>query len=632
MLREFVALTREAARLWWRFLPAVGFWVLVGHTANLLAGQLSTLLGADQRVWATLVFVAGVIAWIGCLVLAVHAFEPGLAELGRPLLPGTLIRGQTRLQVLTAATGPVLAVYAAWGLVEEQVSELLQANLAVHGIDAQLFSIDLGKWDFYLWLALGAWVSRLALRRWSAWRPSTAATLVGLLAEGTFVFALFIVLRTAWRVWFDWLTTRQVWHWFAAGWDGFVAVLPPWRIWFDLTVPEVVRQLGRSLWTWLAPGFGNAVLLPLMWIALVATVFGWREFRARDLVAGTAAAHMPDALAARVRVDGRRHPLLAAADWLTRDLREKYLPVLTALRLVGAAGARFTGAFLVLVALDHLVWNRFDEALTMALGPRPFAATLGTIPLQNLIVAFFTTTTTLAIFAAGFDRALAAAAAHPLGLEFHDLRRAGEPQVEPGCDRRRRRHQPVLGDRLRGPHWQGRPRSGAAVAFGVVVAGGRGDVVGVRPTVAPRLQVADARADERVGDRGGHGHLERQPHPDRAGGGHQRIPLGHGHRGHRGRGPRRDPEAARLGGRARGRGRPDRPLQRDVPRPAHPGGDAQRDHRRQDERRPPHPQPHGVTSVVAGRSRATSVTARPAGTTSGTAAERGRPPVRRSGR
>ncbi|QLQ16720.1 MAG: hypothetical protein HZY73_14865 [Micropruina sp.] len=416
VLAEAVALARHAARLGWRFLPAAGFWVLAGQTANLLAGQASTLLGADQRVWATLVFVAGVIVWIGCLVLAVHAFEPGLQNLARPGLPGSIVPGQTRMEALTAATGPVLAVYAAWGLVEEQVSELLQANLAVHGIDAQLFSIDLGKADFYLWLALGAWVARLVLRRWTAWRPSAAATLVGLLAEGTFVFALFVALRTGWRLAFDWLTTRQVWHWIAAGWDGFVALLPPWRIWFSLTLPELVRDLGRRVWTWLVPGFGTAVLLPLMWIALVATVFGWREFRARDLVAGTAAAHVPDALTSRVQAQGRRHPLLAVAGWLTRDLRDKYLPVLAALRLVGAAGLRFAGAFLVLVAANALLWNRMDDLLTMLLGPRPFAATLGTIPLQNLIVGFFTTTSQLAIFAAAFDRALAAAPAQPAGF------------------------------------------------------------------------------------------------------------------------------------------------------------------------------------------------------------------------
>ena len=131
-------------------------------------------------------------------------------------------------------------------------------------------------------------------------------------------------------------------------------MLPDLSLPFDLTLPRVVAAAGHWFWHSLLPGVGTAILLPLVWLALTATVFGWQQRSARDLVAGTPI----EGHATRVteRLSRRRHTASWRAgrrslDILTADLRTKYLPVVDALRLVVRAGPRFLGAYLVLATL-----------------------------------------------------------------------------------------------------------------------------------------------------------------------------------------------------------------------------------------------------------------------------------------
>ncbi len=393
---------RGAASLWWRFLPALGFWFLVGQTINTLGAQVSTMLGGSQRLLATIVFVVGVVVWVACLVLMVQSLEPGIRAFGLPdqTLPGTLLRGQTKLQVLTFGVGPFIAVYSAWNLVEDQLRILFQANLAMHPGDPLEWSVNFSQWQFYLGVAIGAFVVRFLLRIAARQRPATVLLLLGLVAEGTWIFALFVVIGDVVASALAWFATRQVWTWLVTAWDGLIGHLPDWHVWVDLTLPDAVREIGRQFWSFFAPGFGNAVLLPLMWVALTATVFGWREFRAREALGGTRFE----------RFLAERHGVVpTVAEFLTRDVREKYVPVLQALRLLAAAGVRFVGAYLVVAAGLTLVWQYVSAGLEWLIGPQSVGITIGYSPLQDLVVGFFSITTSLALYAAAFDRCLTAA-------------------------------------------------------------------------------------------------------------------------------------------------------------------------------------------------------------------------------
>ena len=390
---ELLRLARDSGALWlgcWA--PLLG-WFSVGYGVNELTGHLSTLL-PGQKILGTTIIVFGIVAWVACLVLAIHSVGPSL--------PGVTGPEDTRLAVLAAALGPFMAVYGAWGLAEEQFERLIQANLMTHGVDADQFSVNAGDWQFFLGFAVAAWVLRLAVRLIARRVISRALVFVGLFADGAWVFASFFVLREWIGRGFDWLTTRAIWQGVQVGWDGFLDVLPGIPIWFQLTLPEGLRLFAARLWDLVVPGLGNAVLLPLMWVALVGTVFGHRSFGAAELVRGTRA----EAPTTRAIERGRRLPVARLAALATADLREKYLPMLATLSLLRHAGLRLIGAFLVLVAVVRLAGDGLDRGIQHLIGPRPLPDTLLYSPTTNYLVALLTTTLLLTCYATAFARAV----------------------------------------------------------------------------------------------------------------------------------------------------------------------------------------------------------------------------------
>lgn len=141
--------------LWLRcWVPLVG-WFSLGYGINELAGHVSTLL-VGQKVIGTTIIVFGIVAWVACLVLAIHGLGPALHAVSGP--------EDTAVAALAASLGPFIAVYGAWGLAEEQFARLIQANLMTHRIDAEQFSVNAADWPFFLGFALAAWLVRLLFR------------------------------------------------------------------------------------------------------------------------------------------------------------------------------------------------------------------------------------------------------------------------------------------------------------------------------------------------------------------------------------------------------------------------------------------------------------------------------------
>ncbi len=389
---EFTRLVRESAALWWGRLAQLIGWFSLGYAVNELCGHVSTVLGGGQRILGTTIIVLGIVTWVACLVLAVHSI-------------GTDGGGETRLDVLAASLGPFMAVYGAWGLAEEQFDRLIQANLMAHGIDADEFSVNAGDWGFFLGFAIVAWLLQLALRLIARRRPSRGLHLAGAVVDGAWIFASFFVLREWVGRGFDWLTTRVAWRWLQSGWEGFLDVLPQVPVWFQLTLPDALRLFGDRLWDFVVPGFANAVLLPLIWVALVGTVFGRREFSVEPLLRGTRGER-----AARLLDRGRQHPVRSMARLAGSELREKYLPMAATLGLLREAGVRFMGAFLVLVASVQLAGSLIERGIQHLIGPRPLPDTLLYAPTLTYLVTLLTTTALLACYTAAYRRVDAAGA------------------------------------------------------------------------------------------------------------------------------------------------------------------------------------------------------------------------------
>ncbi len=422
-LDELLGLAGETARLWRRHVWALGTWFCLGtalHTGGLVA---SAKLGATHPVIATVVFVLGVVATLVSLVLMIHTAQPSLRapaaldpdpeRLTERRIPGRVLVREGRLEVVTAVVGPFLAVYAVWGFVDDQVTELFGTNYRLLGLDPQSFSIGFttDRLHFYLVLAVVVWVLRQVLRLVQARRPSVMLQLVGVLAEAVWVFGVFALLIIVGRLVRVWLRERVVYAALAEGWQRLLAALPDWPLPFGLTVPRALGRLVTELTATVLPGAWQALVLPLVWLALTATVLGWRNLGSGELLARTPLAGR---LSGRRVPAGRRTRTVVAL--LTSDLRTKYLPVLEALQLVARTGPAFVGAYLLLATAITCLQAWFDILVTLVLGPRSAAASLATDPASVLVSGLLFTPVAIALYAAGFDRALAVAG----GVELHD--------------------------------------------------------------------------------------------------------------------------------------------------------------------------------------------------------------------
>lgn len=411
-LGEVVTLAATAARLTRTRLPALVACFCFGWAGHELGLFFSALLGADHAVLANLTFVLAVVVKLASLVLMVHVLRPGLRlattapRPGQPV-PDQVYAEERTLDVLTLAVGPFLAVYAVWGFIDDEVSALFRSNYLLLGAgDVQRWSISVGndRLTFYLLLAAAGWLLRAVVRLVLRRRPGSPIALVGVLAEGVWAFGGFLVLLIAARIALGWLRERVIWVGLSTLWHRFVDLLPDLTLPFGPTLRELVLALGS-----VAPGAVSMVfLLPLMWLALAATVYGWRDYQAADVVAGTRVGSRWARMTGRPAGPGRLLLLFATA-----DLRTKYLPVAQALRLIGRAGPRFVGAYLLLATTLSAVQSLLTIGLSWVVGPRDPAATLLIDPLQTLLVGLVVSVASVALYAAAFDQAVAAPDPNP---------------------------------------------------------------------------------------------------------------------------------------------------------------------------------------------------------------------------
>lgn len=414
-LLALAALVAATVRVWRSSFWALGGWFCLGFAVHTLGLLASAQLGAAHGVLALVAFVVGVVATLVALVLMIHSVEPQLrttagpppdpADLSDLRVPGQVFHREPAVDVVAAAVGPFLAVYAVWGFVDDQVRELFFTNNLLQGLGGVTnFSITFSpdRLPFYAAAAAVAWVARQVLAALTARGRRRPLALAAILAEALWVFSFFLVLIIAAQSVRAWLRTRAVWAGVQDGWQGLLGALPDWSLPFGLTVPGAVDRAVDLLLSTVLPGAWQAVALPLVWLALTATVLGWREFGAQDVLAGTRL----EQRTARLVPGGRARALAALA---THDLREKYVPVLQALRLVAHAGPRFVGVYLVLATALTAAQGAFDIAVSVVLGPRDVASTLLTDPFAVLLSGLLFTPLAIALYAAAFDQALAAA-------------------------------------------------------------------------------------------------------------------------------------------------------------------------------------------------------------------------------
>ncbi|MDO5500726.1 MAG: hypothetical protein Q4F67_13705 [Propionibacteriaceae bacterium] len=400
--QEFWFLATDTLTMWARAFPRLGFWFCVGYLVQAGGLWAALTIGPERRVLSTLVFILGEIGWVAALILMLHSartelWSPRRLAQGRRLgVPPSVFDPESALRTLLLALGPFLAVYSLWGMTDDRIRALFQMNAQSFGMDAEAWSVSFAAWPTYAGIALVALVLRLLLSRFLT-PTHTWLQVPILLAEGTWVFASFFVLRHFGNQAWEWLTSRAFWVGAENTWYRLADSLPDWPLIWPLgewRLPQAVQEGWGWFWSAFLPGVGVGLALPLVWLALVAVVHGWRQFRAVEILAGTPVA----------RVSARTLPLWA--DWASADLRQKYLPVAASLRLILAAGPRFLGAYLVLATVVQVGQEWLGWALAMMVGVRPLGQALAFGFLWDFLAAFVGTTVLLALYLAAFDRGI----------------------------------------------------------------------------------------------------------------------------------------------------------------------------------------------------------------------------------
>lgn len=423
VVAEIAGLVQGAGRLWLRRFPVIGAWFCLGWAGREIGLQAAVLFGANL-VPAMICFVASMLVWVICLVMMVHALAGDLISFQRaaddPSVPR--IQRLSRRTVLLEAVIPFLAVYAVWGLTEDQIQRAFDSNMAFYNMDIEHFSITFAAWTLYLWIAVGCWIAQwllgLALRGHGGLPGALAMTSL----RGTAILTAFIGLDSLVANGLTWLWGRQVWAWGRTAWEGFLAWLPDWRLPFDFTLPEAIAAVFSGIWDYLVPGFIEAVLLPLIWLALTAMVVGWHDFT--HGVAQGRLASMVTSQAERVRQSRLGQGLTAARAasplgllrfWVWEQL-EDILPAVQALRLIIRSGLAFLGAYLLLGAAARALEIWIYDGLLWVIGPNSFADTNIYISLLGMLAGLVSWTVAACVYVAAFDRAMVGAVAHAEAL------------------------------------------------------------------------------------------------------------------------------------------------------------------------------------------------------------------------
>lgn len=421
---EIAALMQGAGRLWLRKLPELGTWFCLAW-AGREAGLMAAVLFGANLVPAMICFVASMLVWVICLVMMLHSLTGGLISFRQaaadPSVPP--IRPMSRREVLLEAVIPFLAVYAVWGLTEDQVQRAFGANMAFYNMDTASFSITFAAWQLYLAIAVGVWVAQGVAGLWLRGRGGLPAALLMTALRGTAILTAFIGLDTAATRAYNWLLGRQVWEWGRQLWQGFLDALPNWRLPMDLTLPEAISKAASGFWGYVVPGFFEAVLIPLIWLALTAMLVGWRDF-----THGVANGRLASALttqAQRVRntkLGGGLSRATASSPlglirYGVQQQLEDLLPAVQALRLLLRSGLGFLGAYLVVGAAARGLEGWLYSAVMWSMGPINYAVTLGYLWLVELFAMFFAWTLAACVYLTAFDRAMLGAVAHAKSLD-----------------------------------------------------------------------------------------------------------------------------------------------------------------------------------------------------------------------
>ncbi len=394
--REIPLLT---ARLLWRHWPALVFWFFAQRLCYSLLMDLAVKLGERSVLLSFAVLSVLIVTQLAGTILMFQSLRPSLPMLARSgTTPDTASVRRQWITSLAVAMLPFFAYYAGWGLLED---------LRRYFRTAYVFSV----WEPEnlsrvlqlkgLWIALAvAWVVRWFSKRRAAATGHAGWNVVATCCEAYWVFVGVAAIAQVMKMGKDWWHERAVYVAATTWWESPTALFK--------TLAPTKRALAPA-WEVLSTAAG-AVVLPLIWLAITALIYGIDLRRAQRLDAADERLG-----AAAQRFKQMHFTLRMLADKASAGWTSKGVPVVNSLRLVLRAGLpallTLCVCWQLLAYFDSWSW-RWMEAWVGPQDPQwqqvsgqPWAVFL-TTPL-SFRTSLLTDVLRVALLAATFDRAIA---------------------------------------------------------------------------------------------------------------------------------------------------------------------------------------------------------------------------------
>ncbi|GAA0936200.1 hypothetical protein GCM10009554_23530 [Kribbella koreensis] len=362
--RELIHLVGDTFRLWWRNLLPLTTWFLAGYVGFRASIQASIWLDEHQHsslavgLFATgvLIQIAATVGMIRTCATSLYRWRDAASNKAEETSDPTQ---QGLMELLAITLLPLVAVWSAWGFLDDRLKALSVSNLVQRGMGsgAGFFDVHNGAWHSFVPAIVILLVLRRVLEAVGNRWPSRPLSFAQIWAEAFFVLLTVVVTPYAVGDFKDWIANRDFWYFASGWWDG----LKDFFAGIHIPIPAGIEFLWGFFWDSLWPLFKSGVAEPLTWLAITTVVFGHRVLTSSGVFRGT-------------RIERRFGSQLAAADdapkpnrlvaltnqapnLLLGGLREKFYPTLTAFRLLVRVGPVFLGV----VCTVYTLWLLADD-------------------------------------------------------------------------------------------------------------------------------------------------------------------------------------------------------------------------------------------------------------------------------
>ncbi len=423
---EIVRLIGDTFRLWWNNLVAMLSWFFAGYVAFRLSTQGAIWLGVHQHdkisiglfSFGVLAQIAAVVGMIRACAASLYRWRDAAAGPGETTDPTR----QRLIELLTVTMLPLIAVWSAWGFLDDRIDQYAGDYLISQGIGDVPFDVTDGHWKSYL-LPI---VVLLAVRRVLEWVdekwPSRAGTLLQIWVEAFFALLVVVVTPVAVREAKGWIADRRFWHVTVDVWGS----AKEWFTGIKIPVPDGLEWLWGEFAETLWPLFKAGVAEPLTWLAITAVVFGHRALAGAGVFRGT---RIESRLGARAEAPSQSRLVAItskAPNLVLGGLREKFYPTLSAFRLLVGSGPVFLGVVCFVYTLHYLGAEWFDTGVNQWIGNRDFLT-----PMWEGVVWFAKDAIfeplRIALLAAAFDQCISVSVGKR--VEAAEAQRAAEPEA-----------------------------------------------------------------------------------------------------------------------------------------------------------------------------------------------------------